>query len=43
VDKLLIEEGAMVKKGEVILRLENRQLYQTILNSEAALAEKKII
>lgn len=41
VDKLLIEEGAMVKKGEVILRLENRQLYQTILNSEAALAEKE--
>ena len=41
VDKLLIEEGAMVKKGDVILRLENRQLYQTILNSEAALAEKE--
>jgi HlyD family secretion protein len=36
-----IEEGAMVKKGDVILRLENRQLYQTILNSEAALAEKE--
>jgi len=41
VDKLLIEEGAIVKKGDVILRLENRQLYQTILNSEAALAEKE--
>lgn len=37
----LIEEGTMVKKGDVILRLENRQLYQTILNSEAALAEKE--
>ncbi|MGQ1891724.1 efflux RND transporter periplasmic adaptor subunit [Thermophagus sp. OGC60D27] len=37
----IIEEGAMVKKGDVILRLENRQLYQTILNSEAALAEKE--
>lgn len=36
-----IEEGAMVKRGDVILRLENRQLYQTILNSEAALAEKE--
>ena len=36
-----IEEGAMVQKGDVILRLENRQLYQTILNSEAALAEKE--
>ena len=28
-------------KGDVILRLGNRQLYQTILNSEAALAEKE--
>jgi HlyD family secretion protein len=37
----LIEEGAMVQKGDVILRLENRQLYQTILDSEAALAEKE--
>ncbi len=36
-----IEEGTMVKKGDIILRLENRQLYQTILNSEAALAEKE--
>ncbi len=36
-----IEEGAMVKKGDVILKLENKQLYQTILNSEAALAEKE--
>lgn len=41
VDERLIEEGTMVKKGDVILRLENRQLYQTILNSEAALAEKE--
>ena len=37
----LIEEGAMVKKGDVILKLENRQLYQNILESEAALAEKE--
>ena len=41
VEERLIEEGTMVKKGDVILRLENRQLYQTILNSEAALAEKE--
>ena len=41
VEQRLIEEGAMVKKGDVILKLENRQLYQTILNSEAALAEKE--
>jgi len=41
VEERLIEEGAMVQKGDVILRLQNRQLYQTILNSEAALAEKE--
>lgn len=41
VEERLIEEGAMVKKGDVILTLENKQLYQTILNSEAALAEKE--
>ncbi|MCW0484484.1 efflux RND transporter periplasmic adaptor subunit [Gaoshiqia sediminis] len=41
VEERLIEEGAMVEKGDVILKLENKQLYQTILNSEAALAEKE--
>ena len=41
VEERFIEEGAMVQKGDVILRLQNRQLYQTILNSEAALAEKE--
>lgn len=41
VSELIIEEGTMVKKGDVILKLENQQLYQTILNSEAALAEKE--
>jgi HlyD family secretion protein len=41
VEQRFIEEGTMVQKGDVILRLENRQLYQTILNSEAALAEKE--
>jgi HlyD family secretion protein len=37
----LIEEGSLVKKGDIILKLENRQLYQTILTSEASLAEKE--
>lgn len=41
VEEKIIEEGAMVQKGDVILRLENRQLFQTILNSEASLAEKE--
>lgn len=41
VEERLIEEGSDVKKGDIILRLEDRQLYQTILNSEAALAEKE--
>ena len=41
VEQRFIEEGSMLRKGDVILRLENRQLYQTILNSEAALAEKE--
>lgn len=41
VEERLIEEGTMVKKGDIILRLENRQLYQAILTSEASLAEKE--
>ncbi len=41
VQERFIEEGVMVKKGDIILKLENKQLYQTILNSEAALAEKE--
>lgn len=36
-----IEEGEMVKKGDIILKLENRELYQTILISESSLAEKE--
>lgn len=36
-----IEEGEMVKHGDVILKLENRELYQTILISETSLAEKE--
>jgi HlyD family secretion protein len=41
VEEKLIEEGAMVKKGEVILRLSNPDLYLNILNSEGQLAEKE--
>ncbi len=37
----LIEEGAMVKKGDIILRLENRSLYEQILASENNLALKQ--
>jgi RND family efflux transporter, MFP subunit len=41
VTQRLIEEGSMVKAGDIILKLENRQLYQTILNSETSLSEKE--
>ncbi|MBJ6368549.1 efflux RND transporter periplasmic adaptor subunit [Snuella sedimenti] len=41
VTDVLIEEGSMVKKGEVIFRLENRELYGQILNSETNLATKE--
>jgi HlyD family secretion protein len=40
VEERIIEEGAMVKKGDVILRLSNPDLSLSILNSEAQLAEK---
>jgi HlyD family secretion protein len=40
VEERLIEEGSMVKKGQVILRLSNPDLSLSILNSEAQLAEK---
>ncbi|NER13035.1 efflux RND transporter periplasmic adaptor subunit [Leptobacterium flavescens] len=36
-----IEEGAMVKKGDIILKLENRSLYEQILASENNLALKQ--
>ncbi|WP_062057182.1 efflux RND transporter periplasmic adaptor subunit [Aquimarina longa] len=36
-----IEEGAMVKKGDIILTLENRALYEQILASENNLALKQ--
>lgn len=41
VEEKLIEEGAMVKKGEIILRLSNPDLYLNILNSEGELAQKE--
>ncbi len=40
VEEILIEEGEMVKKGDIILRLSNTNLNLSILNSEAQLAEK---
>jgi len=40
VEEKLIEEGTMLKKGDVILRLSNPDLNLSILNSEAQLAEK---
>ena len=40
VEEKVIEEGEMVKKGDVILRLSNPDLSLSILNSEAQLAEK---
>ncbi|MDO5970836.1 HlyD family efflux transporter periplasmic adaptor subunit [Flavivirga aquimarina] len=39
--EILIEEGSMVKKGDIILKLENRELYGQILNSETNLAIKQ--
>lgn len=43
VDKIFIEEGAVVKRGEAILKLSNDNLDLQILNSEAELAEKENI
>ncbi len=40
VEAKVIEEGAMIKKGDVILKLSNPDLSLSILNSEAQLAEK---
>lgn len=41
VEEILIEEGSMVKKGDIILRLSNADLHLNILDSEAQLAEKE--
>jgi len=40
VEEKVIEEGSMVQKGDIILRLSNPDLSLSILNSEAQLAEK---
>lgn len=40
VEERIIEEGSMVKKGDIILKLSNKDLILNILNSEAQLAEK---
>ncbi len=41
VDKIIVEEGASVKKGDVIMVLSNNNLNLSILDSEAQLAEKQ--
>lgn len=41
VKERLIEEGATVKAGDIILKLENRTLYQEIMASESNLAQKE--
>ena len=38
VEEILIEEGSMVKEGDIILILSNPDLYLNILDSEAQLA-----
>lgn len=40
VEEKVSEEGQMVKKGDVLIRLSNADLSLSILNSEAQLAEK---
>ncbi len=40
VEEKVVEEGAMVNKGDIILKLSNPDLSLSILNSEAQLAEK---
>lgn len=37
----MVEEGTMLKKGEVIIKLENPNLAMSILDSDANLAEKQ--
>ena len=41
IDQKVVEEGAKVKKGDIIVRLSNPQLNIAILESEASLAEKE--
>lgn len=41
VDRIVVEEGATVRRGDVIVELSNPNLSLEILNSEANLAEKQ--
>ncbi len=41
VDKIVVEEGSSVKKGEVLVVLSNNNLNLSILDGEAQLAEKQ--
>ena len=41
VEAILVEEGAVVKKGDPLIRLSNSNLDLSILSSEAELAEKQ--
>ncbi len=41
VEQKVVEEGATVRRGDVIVRLSNSQLNLQILESEASLAEKE--
>lgn len=41
VERLVVEEGASVKKGDVLVVLSDNNLHLSILNSEAELAEKQ--
>lgn len=43
VERIVAEEGTMVRKGDVIVELSNNSLSMQILNSEADLAEKQNI
>ena len=43
VERLVVEEGTSVKKGDVLVELSNTALTLEILNSEAELAEKQNI
>lgn len=43
VERIVAEEGTMVRKGDVIVELSNNNLSMQILNSEADLAEKQNI
>ena len=43
VERIVAEEGTMVKAGDVILEMTNKQLSMQILQSEADLAEKQNI